>query len=185
MADIFRPVDMERLLAGKHVVFLGDSVVRAIYKACTMLPLGSLSSLLQDFVWLANTNSLIPMELLKMVRTKNFPQLEEVSWMNMGLKKDLQKIFSSENRDERLEYAGQIKGREYREVRRYRHRHGLQVRSTVRDVDNSNCVQVTFRFITRIWSEGLQSFLVNYKKENDRDIDTIVMNSSLWDLCRY
>ena len=124
------------------------------------------------------------MELLKMTRTENFPQLEDVSWMKQGLKEDLQKIFSSENRDERLEYAGQIKGREYREVRRYSHRHGLQVMWTVRDVSDSSGFQVTFRFITRIWSEQLRSFLVNYKKENGRDIDTIVINSSLWDLCR-
>ena len=33
MADCFKPQDIEKLLAGKHVVFLGDSVTRAIYKA--------------------------------------------------------------------------------------------------------------------------------------------------------
>ena len=32
MAAVFEPGDMEELLAGKHVVFLGDSVIRAIYK---------------------------------------------------------------------------------------------------------------------------------------------------------
>ena len=32
MADCFNPKDVERLLAGKHVVFLGDSVTRGIYK---------------------------------------------------------------------------------------------------------------------------------------------------------
>ena len=125
------------------------------------------------------------MELLKMTRTENFPQLEEVSWMKQGLKEDLKKIFSRANRDKRVEYDGQIKGREYREVRRYRHRHGLQVMGMVREVNaDSSGFQVTFRFITRIWSDQLRSFLVNYKKENGQDIDTIVINSSLWDLCR-
>ena len=120
-----------------------------------------------------------------MTRTENFPQLEEVSWMKQGLKEDLKKIFSSENRDERLEYHGQIKGREYREVRRYRNPHGLQVMGMVREVNvDSSGFQVTIRFITRIWSDQLRSFLVNYKKENGQDIDTIVINSSLWDLCR-
>ena len=32
MADFFTPEDLQKLLAGKHVVFLGDSVMRAIYK---------------------------------------------------------------------------------------------------------------------------------------------------------
>ena len=32
MADFFTPEDLQQLLAGKHVVFLGDSVMRAIYK---------------------------------------------------------------------------------------------------------------------------------------------------------
>ena len=32
MADCFKAHDVEKLLAGKHVAFLGDSVTRAIYK---------------------------------------------------------------------------------------------------------------------------------------------------------
>ena len=32
MADFFTPENLQQLLAGKHVVFLGDSVMRAIYK---------------------------------------------------------------------------------------------------------------------------------------------------------
>ena len=32
MAAVFEPGDMADLLAGKHVVFLGHSVTRAIYK---------------------------------------------------------------------------------------------------------------------------------------------------------
>ena len=32
MAAVFKPGDMADLLAGKHVVFLGHSVTRAIYK---------------------------------------------------------------------------------------------------------------------------------------------------------
>ena len=32
MADFFTPEDLQQLLAGKHVVFMGDSVMRAIYK---------------------------------------------------------------------------------------------------------------------------------------------------------
>ena len=32
MADCFKPEDVDKLLAGKHLVFLGDSVTRAIYK---------------------------------------------------------------------------------------------------------------------------------------------------------
>ena len=37
MAAVFQPGDMEELLAGKHVVFLGDSVTRAIYKVSPSL----------------------------------------------------------------------------------------------------------------------------------------------------
>ena len=47
MADIFFPSDLTKLLANKHVVFLGGSVVRGLYR---------------DMVWLCNSASLIPHE---------------------------------------------------------------------------------------------------------------------------
>jgi hypothetical protein len=48
MADIFYPTDLARLLANKHVVFLGGSVVRGLYR---------------DMMWLINSASLIPHEV--------------------------------------------------------------------------------------------------------------------------
>ena len=36
MADCYKPQDIEKLLAGQHVVFLGDSVTRAIYKVANL-----------------------------------------------------------------------------------------------------------------------------------------------------
>ena len=49
MSDLFLNEDVRRVLRGKHVVLLGDSNVRGIYK---------------DIVWLLNDNSFIPYECL-------------------------------------------------------------------------------------------------------------------------
>ena len=79
MADCFKPEDVDKLLAVKHLVFLGDSVTRAIYKV------GQLDSstkhgfefdMSQDFVWLANDSSLIPVEQLKITHLPTFPNIE-------------------------------------------------------------------------------------------------------------
>jgi hypothetical protein len=32
MADLFGPTDIQRLLGGQHVLLLGDSITRAVYK---------------------------------------------------------------------------------------------------------------------------------------------------------
>lgn len=49
MSDLFLSDDVRKLLRGKHVVLLGDSNIRGIYK---------------DIIWLMNDNSFIPYECL-------------------------------------------------------------------------------------------------------------------------
>ena len=41
------------------------------------------------------------------------------------------------------------------------------------------------RFITRLWSPELGSFLTNYEKKNRTKIDLLIMNSCLWDVNRW
>ena len=48
MSDIFYPDDVTDILENKKVIFLGDSIVRALYK---------------DLIWLINDKSLIPLEV--------------------------------------------------------------------------------------------------------------------------
>ena len=50
MSDIFYPDDVTDILKNKKILFLGDSIVRALYK---------------DLIWLINTKSLIPLEVNK------------------------------------------------------------------------------------------------------------------------
>jgi len=49
MSDLFLSEDVRRVLKGKHVVLLGNSNIRGLYK---------------DIVWLINDNSFIPQECL-------------------------------------------------------------------------------------------------------------------------
>jgi len=155
MAAVFEPGDMADLLAGKHVVFLGHSVTRAIYK---------------DFIWLSNSESFIPTELLKFINSKTFPELERVVWEERGIKEELWRLFSRSNRDSRFgEYKGHIRGRDYREQRSYRH---------------NNRMQVSYMFLTRVWNEALKEFLNTYSKNNKHKIDVLVINSALWDVTR-
>ena len=84
MADCFNPKDVERLLAGKHVVFLGDSVTRGIYKVGNLKEKKHFSLenfVLQDFVWLANDNSLLPAEQLKVNHLPTFPDIEATRYI--------------------------------------------------------------------------------------------------------
>ena len=57
MCDLFRSEDVRRVLSGKHVVLLGDSNIRGIYK---------------DIIWLMNDNSFIPYECLSAKGEKRF-----------------------------------------------------------------------------------------------------------------
>jgi hypothetical protein len=50
MCDVFTREDLLRLFRGKSVLFLGDSLMRSIYK---------------DFIWLSKENSLIKHEINK------------------------------------------------------------------------------------------------------------------------
>merc|ERR1719319_443362 len=111
----------------------------------------------QDFIWLSNSESFIPTELLKFINSKTFPEL----W----------RLFSRSNRDERFgEYKGHIRGRDYREQREYRH---------------NNRMQVSYMFLTRVWNEALEEFLNTYSKNNKHKIDVLVINSALWDVTRW
>ncbi|XP_014284517.1 uncharacterized protein [Halyomorpha halys] len=57
MADIFRKEDVCSLLMGKHILFIGDSNIRALYK---------------DILWLYKMNSLISLSFLKRRLENNF-----------------------------------------------------------------------------------------------------------------
>ena len=86
-----------------------------------------LLSAFQDLIWLSNCDSLTPVELLKFSNTNCFPEIERVHWERLGLREDLKQLFRNEKRDTRLDYIGKIPGRGYRELRHYKHKHGMQV----------------------------------------------------------
>ncbi len=56
MCDIFKKQDLLRVFGNKSVLFLGDSIMRSLYK---------------DFVWLSRNDELIPPKLNKEVCTPN------------------------------------------------------------------------------------------------------------------
>ena len=97
MADCFKPQDVEKLLAGKHVVFLGDSVTRAIYKVGKVdwTKHGWIELISQDFVWLANDSSLIPTEQLKITHLPTFPNIEATRYLKNNISNDI-KVFRCE-----------------------------------------------------------------------------------------
>lgn len=161
MSSVFTSADLQRILKGKHVLFLGDSIVRALYK---------------DIVWLYNCNYFLPVEALKQTNTESFPDLEEIRCRN-PLVEDLKKIFPRVKRDTRTDYYAHIPGREYKETREYKTGHG-----GANDGDHG---KITFRFLTRIWSSPLLNFLVEYEEKNNSPLDFIFINSALWDVTRW
>ena len=58
MTDIFKSDEAVRLLKGKTVLFLGASVTRGLYK---------------DLIWLLNSNTLLPRQILGQKGEASFP----------------------------------------------------------------------------------------------------------------
>lgn len=157
MADIFFPTDLAKLLSNKHVVFLGGSVVRGFYR---------------DMVWLCNTASLIPYEVLGSKGDKHFPDLENTVWKKgKEVSKAVSEIFHKDNRDTLLEYKGLTPGRNYIEPRKYHNK--------------DHNITLVYRFISRVWSDDLAAWLADYKESFGAPIDILLINSCLWDINRW
>ena len=62
MTDIFNSEQAVRLLKGKSVLFLGGSVTRGLYK---------------DLIWLLNSNSLLPRQILGQKGEASFPDFSK------------------------------------------------------------------------------------------------------------
>ena len=58
MTDIFKSDEAVRLLKGKTILFLGASVTRGLYK---------------DLIWLLNSNTLLPRQILGQKGEASFP----------------------------------------------------------------------------------------------------------------
>lgn len=156
MADIFYPTDLARLLANKHVVFLGGSVVRGLYR---------------DMMWLINSASLIPHEVLGSKGEKHFPDLEKTVWRNGKVNRQVTETFHQDNRDSLLEYKGLSSGRSYIEPRRYHNK--------------EHNITLVYRFISRVWSKELSDWLNDYEEIFGSQIDFLLVNSCLWDINRW
>jgi len=156
MADIFYPSDLARLLANKHVVFLGGSVVRGLYR---------------DMMWLINSASLIPHEVLGSKGEKHFPDLEKTAWRKGKVSRHVVETFHQDNRDSLLEYKGLSSGRSYIEPRMYHNK--------------EHNITLVYRFISRVWSKELSDWLNNYEDVFGSQIDFLLVNSCLWDINRW
>ena len=64
MTDIFNSEQAIQLLKGKTVLFLGASVTRGLYK---------------DFIWLLNTNTLLPRQILGQIGEASFPDFSRLA----------------------------------------------------------------------------------------------------------
>lgn len=156
MADIFLSSDACKVLSGKHIVVIGGSNMRGLYK---------------DIVWLVNDSSLIPYECLGAKGESRFP---DFNWKVGCPKKPssrLRRIFHDGNRDNLLDFNGLHAGRGYVEPRRY--------------YNEKHDITVNYVFVTRVWTASLDAWLESYEEKNGQRLDLILMNSCLWDVNRW
>jgi len=154
MTDIFLPYEFGKIFTNQHIVMIGDSQMRGIYK---------------DFVWFLNHDSIIPEELVKSKLEPRFPDLENTTFTE-ELCDEVIKIFDEENRDYLLDSRGLTSGRTFIEPRRYYNR--------------EHNITIYYKFITKAYSEDVKDFLLTYEETYGKPIDTIIMNSCLWDVNR-
>jgi len=158
MADIFYPKDVAKLLSGKRIAYIGDSVMRSLYK---------------DLVWLLNDATLTPQKLLGTKGEKNFPDVKNFCVGRKGGPPDrrLNEVFHENNVDDLMsDYSGVTARRTYIERREY--------------YNEEHDLRITSRFITRVWSEALEKWLKSYVEKHGK-WDIIVFNSCLWDVLRW
>ena len=115
MTDIFNREQAVKLLKGKTVLFLGGSVTRGLYK---------------DLIWLLNSNTLLPRQILGQKGEASFPDFsrtggEEEFKNKFKFKDKLQEDFygttdtiSNFNHNDTIT-LGLNRGREYKETREY------------------------------------------------------------------
>ena len=158
MGDIFLTKEAQDVLAGKHIAVIGGSNMRGLYK---------------DIVWLLNTSTIIPYEVLGEKLEKNFPDFDSPRWKNKRVSKRLRKIFHDDNKDCCLksEELSLHPGRTYQEPRFYHH--------------DKKDISVSFRFVTRVWSQDSEEWFRNYESVEGAQLDVIIMNSILWDVNRW
>jgi len=155
MTDIFLPEEFGDMFRNQHIVILGGSQMRGLYK---------------DMVWLLNHASLIPNEVLGAKSEENFPDMEKTKWKEKPCE-ELYEIFNKDNRDILLETKGLTSGRTYIEPRQY--------------YNKKYNICMNYRFIVRTYTEELKEFLLNYEEKYKAPIGTIIMNSTLWDINRF
>ena len=161
MSDIFRTGDAQQVLKGKDVAVFGGSVMRGLYK---------------DIIWLVNDNSLIPSEVLGDKAEKHFPNLNPNTngrWRKSGKRpsKRIERIFHPDNKDELLGSNGLHEGRSYVEPRRY--------------INRKLNLSVNYIFTSKVFHEGLQDFIENFREKNGKYLDLVIFNSCLWDVNRW
>ena len=152
MTDIFLSEDAAKLLRGKKILFLGDSVTRGLYK---------------DLIWLLNSKTLIPRQVLGQKGEVKFPELKLIPSTE-------RKRFES-NQDQLHicrcpeGFRGLNSGRRYTETRKY--------------INKENKILIGFKFISTVFSDEMKKWIKKFKKS--RMIDIIIMNSCLWDINRW
>jgi len=155
MCDVFLSEDIGKIFQNQHIVLLGDSQMRGVYK---------------DFVWLLNHPSFIPNEVLCAKSEQRFPDMENTEWKQEPCE-ELYEIFDKENRDFLLDTKGLTSGRTFIEPRQY--------------YNKKYNICINYVFIVRAYSEEIKEFLVNYEERYKAPIGTILMNSTLWDINRW
>lgn len=148
------PEEFGKIFSNQHIVMLGDSQMRGIYK---------------DFVWFLNHDSIVPDELLHTKLEPRFPDIENTKW-NQKLSDEVIEVFDEGNRDYLLDSKGLTSGRSFIEPRQYK--------------NTKFNITVHYRFIVKAYSVELEEFLMNFEEKNGAKIDTIIMNSCLWDITR-
>jgi len=156
MCDIFLPEDVGRIFKDQHVVIIGGSFMRGVYK---------------DLIWLLNHASFMPREILGAKMEAHFPDFENAKWKNGREDPTLTELFNNDNRDSLLDNNGLIAGRTYIEPRRY--------------YNKQHNVTIVYKFIVRVCCDELEDFLYDYERINKAPINTIIMNSALWDFNRW
>jgi len=158
MTDIFQSVDARNFLRGKKIVYLGGSITRGLYK---------------DMVWLLNSDTLLPRNILGSKGEDRFPDLSSLH----GYEADVGGFRDSNNKD-RLhgcgscswDFKGLNRGRNYTEFREYE--------------NEEFQVKIAYKFITSAWSDDTLQWLRGREREYQSNIDIILMGSCLWDVNR-
>jgi len=156
MCDIFMPEEFGDMFRNQHIVILGGSQMRGLYR---------------DMVWLLNHPSIIPNELLGGKLESRFPDMEKTEWKDKKPDEELYKIFHKDNRDYLLDSRGLTSGRTYIEPRWY---HNKKYKVTI-----------LYIFTVQVFQKELEDTLLNYEKNYGAPISTIIMNSTLWDVNRF